>query len=47
LERVYRTWPCWNASNTFIVDHNMSCMACNPKANKILTAPFDVEKLEN
>jgi hypothetical protein len=24
LERVYKTWPFWNASNTLIVDHKMS-----------------------
>jgi hypothetical protein len=46
LERVYKTWPFWNASNTLIVDHNMSRVACNPKSNIILILLFYVEKLE-
>jgi hypothetical protein len=46
LERVYKTWPFWNASNTLIVDHNMSRVACNLKSNIILILPFYVEKLE-
>jgi hypothetical protein len=46
LERVYKTWPFWNASNTLIVDHNMSHVAYNLNNNIILILPFYVEKLE-
>jgi hypothetical protein len=45
-ERVYKTWPFWNALNNLIIDHNMSRVACNPKSNIILILSFYVEKLE-
>jgi hypothetical protein len=46
LDAVYRRWPCWNASNTVIVDHNFSRVACNPMSNIIAPNPFYVEHLQ-
>jgi hypothetical protein len=46
LESVYRRWPCWNATNTVIVDHNISCVACNPISNVVVAKAFYVEHLQ-
>jgi hypothetical protein len=46
LDRVYRRWPCWNASNTVIIDHNFGRVACNPRSNIIIPRPFYVEQLK-
>jgi hypothetical protein len=46
LESVYRRWPCWNATNTVIVDHNVSRMACNPISNIVAAKAFYVEHLQ-
>jgi hypothetical protein len=31
LGRLYSRWPCWNASNTVIIDHNLGCGVYNPR----------------
>jgi hypothetical protein len=46
LEAVYRRWPCWNASNTVIVDHNLGRVACNSMSNVIAANPFYVEHIK-
>ena len=46
LERFYKRWPCWNASNTIIIDYNFGCMACNPRSNIIILCSFYVEQLK-
>jgi hypothetical protein len=43
LDKVYNRWPCWNASNTGIVDHNLGRIAYNPRANIITPNAFYVE----
>jgi hypothetical protein len=45
LESVYRRWPCWNATNTVIVDHNVSRMVYNPISNVVAAKAFYVEHL--
>jgi hypothetical protein len=46
LDRVYSRWPCWNASNTVIINHNLGRIACNPRANIITPNAFYVEHLQ-
>jgi hypothetical protein len=46
LDAVYRRWPYWNASNTVIVDHYFSRVACNPMSNIIAPNPFYMEHLQ-
>lgn len=36
LEKVYMHRLRWNASNTLVIDDNISRVACNPKANIII-----------
>jgi hypothetical protein len=46
LERVFQRWPCWNHSNTMIIDHKPCRVAYNPPVNFITPSPFYVEDLQ-
>jgi hypothetical protein len=48
LERLFQHWPCWNKSNTLIIDHKLERVGYNRGANVIVTKPFyvvDMKKL--
>lgn len=47
LTRVWNKWPCWNGTNTIIVDHHGPRVACNPKANVIVPPSFYVANLKD
>ena len=45
LAKVWKAWPCWNATNTIIVDHHAPRVECNPQANVIVPPSFYVGKI--
>jgi hypothetical protein len=45
LSKVWRKWPCWNASNTIIMDHHLPRVECNPEANVICPPSFYVANM--
>jgi hypothetical protein len=45
LEKVFKNWPCWNYSNTLIIDHRANRVRCNPPMNVLIPQPFYVEQL--
>lgn len=46
LSKVWRRWPCWNASNTIIVDHHLPRVECNPEGNVIVPPSFYVANMK-
>jgi hypothetical protein len=46
LEKVFCKWPCWNHSNTIIIDHKACRLACNPSTNVIIPPPFYVDEVQ-
>jgi hypothetical protein len=36
LSKVWRKWPCWDATNTVIIDHHEPRVDCNPHANVMI-----------
>ena len=47
LRKVWEKWPCWNASNTLIVDHHGPRVLCNPQGNVIVPPPFYVANMKD
>jgi hypothetical protein len=47
LRKVWERWPCWNASNTLIVDHHGPRVLCNPHGNVIVPPPFYVANMKD
>ena len=47
LRKVWDMWPCWNATNTLIVDHHGPRVDCNPQANVIVPPPFYVANMKD
>ena len=37
LTKVWKAWPCWNATNIIIVDHHAPGMECTPTMNVIVS----------
>ena len=35
LTKVWKRWPCWNGSNTVMIDHHVPRVDCNPPWNVI------------
>ena len=46
LEKVFRTYPHFNLSNTVIVDHKPCRLGGNPLGNLIIPTPFYVEDIQ-
>ena len=44
---MWRKFPCWNSSNTVIVDYKLQCISCNLDTNVILATPFYIQELTN
>ena len=40
-------WPCWNATNTIILDHHEPRVDCNPPANVIVPPSFYVANMKD
>ena len=40
-------WPCWNATNTIILDHHEPRVDCNPPANVIVPPSFHVVDMKD
>ena len=36
LTKVWEKWPCWNGTNTVIIDHHETRVNCNPAWNVIV-----------
>ena len=47
LTKVWNKWPCWDGTNTIIVDHHAPRVACNPKANVIVPPSFYVTNMKD
>jgi hypothetical protein len=47
LSKVWAQWPCWNGTNTVILDHHEPRVDCNPQWNVIVPPPFYVEHLQD
>ena len=39
LTKVWEKWPCWNGTNTVILDHHEPRVDCNPQWNVIVPPP--------
>ena len=46
MTKVWKKWPCWNATNTIIVDHHVPGVECNPRANVIVPPSFYVANMK-
>ena len=47
LTKVWKKWPCWNATNTIIVDHHAPRVGCNPQVNVIVPPSFYVANIQD
>ena len=47
LIKVWKKWPCWNGTNTIIIDHHAPRVECNPQWNVIVPPSFYVAQLKN
>ena len=47
LSKVWDKWPCWNATNTIMIDHHVPRVDCNPQWNVIVPPPFYVARLKD
>ena len=47
LTKVWKRWPCWNATNTIIVDHHVPRVQCNPRANVIAPPSFYIANMKS
>ena len=47
LTKVWKAWPCWNATNTIIVDHHAPRVECNLPVNVIVPPSFYVANLHD
>ena len=47
LTKVWKKWPCWNATNTIIVDQHEPRVDCNPQANVIVPPSFYVANMKD
>ena len=46
LTKVWKKWPCWDATNTIIIDHHSPRVECNPPGNVITPPPFYVSNMK-
>jgi hypothetical protein len=46
LTKVWKKWPCWDATNTVIIDHHEPRVDCNPPSNVIII-PFYVTNMKD
>jgi len=46
LTKVWELWPCWNGSNTVMIDHHVPRMDCNPPWN-VIAPPFYVAHVKD
>ena len=47
LRKVWQRWPCWNHTNTLIVDHHGPRVESNPPANVLVPPPFYVANMKD
>ena len=47
LTKVWKKWPCWDATNTLIIDHHEPRMDFNPESNVIVPPPFYVANMKD
>ena len=47
LTKVWKAWPCWDATNTVIIDHHEPRVECNPPSNVIIPPPFYVTNMKD
>ena len=47
LTKVWKKWPCWDASNIVIIDHHEPRVDCSPQSNVIIPPPFYVANMKD